>query len=863
MILLEDMQDKNVGGKFYKQKVLKENGFNVPEFVCLAKEKYDLVFSGIKELVESEIDMIDFSRSSSIAAASRNITGLFLAHEMSSELKCSIECQLAAFSEVNHFAIRSSMVAEDSSVSEDSQCHAFAGMSETFLYVDRATITSYIKRCWASGFSSEALIYRKQHDINLTAFSISVGIQRMVPAQRSFVMFTVDPSNYQDRTIIAAGYGLGEGIVQEKVEVDHFFIDNEDGGGVTSEVKNKRSRMVFDSNKRSGIVLQPLASEWDGQSPVLSEYEIKVLKRLGQRIENLFGCPQDIEGAFDDNGEIYILQSRPVNMEQQAVFWSNYNLTENYPGLSTPLTFSFSQKFYTALLTDAYVKLGATRSSLESKKHFIDNVLGYLGGGIYYNINNFMESHRDIFSALPFMKQQWERRIALPTSIYLKGARNGNFFSNSKIRLNLICNMFQFRRRNADFFRWWHTTRRSVDLNESPLTTIENFNVFYSQLRQHWGWTVTSGLSLVCLQHIATRLIDQYKLPVSTLNTLLGDSEDITSANVIKSSMALADEIRSDKELIEVFEAEDYEVWRRLNEETKYFGFLQKIQLHLDCFGARGLQELKLENPSYRFAPEKFIKNIKLLLASQQRSESDERDRQKAAIIQIYTGLPVMKRLLLQYVVDRLKGLITVREDTRYLRSEVFDYAKHVFYKLARDMQQDGALQDWSDVFYLAQDEVFGYFSNTALTQNNLALIDVRRQEFNAWDAQALESSFFTKDGEFISNKKSNSPLSGLGSSSGIARGRVKVVTDPQTVDSIPPDTILVARETDPGWLFLMINAKGMIVEKGSLLSHTAITGRKFGIPTVIGVDNCTQRLKDGQEVEINGSTGEIRVIMD
>jgi pyruvate,water dikinase len=100
--------------------------------------------------------------------------------------------------------------------------------------------------------------------------------------------------------------------------------------------------------------------------------------------------------------------------------------------------------------------------------------------------------------------------------------------------------------------------------------------------------------------------------------------------------------------------------------------------------------------------------------------------------------------------------------------------------------------------------------------------------------------------------------LKGTGCSAGIATGRAAVVIDPEhTVAG--RDSILVARSTDPGWVFLMMSAAGIVVERGSLLSHTAIIGRELGIPTVVGATGATTLIPEGAALRIDGSTGDVR----
>ncbi len=107
----------------------------------------------------------------------------------------------------------------------------------------------------------------------------------------------------------------------------------------------------------------------------------------------------------------------------------------------------------------------------------------------------------------------------------------------------------------------------------------------------------------------------------------------------------------------------------------------------------------------------------------------------------------------------------------------------------------------------------------------------------------------------------SSGALVGLGSSAGKVRGIARVVHDPNTIDTLEDNMILIARETDPGWLFLMLASKGMVVERGSMLSHTAITGRKFGIPTIVALPDATRVIPDGALIEIDGSSGVVTLL--
>lgn len=110
---------------------------------------------------------------------------------------------------------------------------------------------------------------------------------------------------------------------------------------------------------------------------------------------------------------------------------------------------------------------------------------------------------------------------------------------------------------------------------------------------------------------------------------------------------------------------------------------------------------------------------------------------------------------------------------------------------------------------------------------------------------------------------ESDGVLRGLGSSAGKVTGVAHIVIDPNQPVELGDNGILVARETDPGWLFLMLSSRAMVVERGSLLSHTAITGRKFAIPTVVAVPEATTRIPHGAWIEVDGSSGLVTILSE
>ena len=169
------------------------------------------------------------------------------------------------------------------------------------------------------------------------------------------------------------------------------------------------------------------------------------------------------------------------------------------------------------------------------------------------------------------------------------------------------------------------------------------------------------------------------------------------------------------------------------------------------------------------------------------------------------------------------------------------------------------------DLYYLTVPEIFNYIEGSSVNQNLKQIIQMRKAEYKGHKNRTPQECIRLSGIPYLNRYQkaaevSGKPkiLKGIGCSSGITRGVARVVTDSHEIVK-DKEYILIAKSTDPGWVFLMIQSKGIVVEKGSVLSHTAIIGRELGIPTIVAVDKATSAIKNGDIVRINGSTGVVQ----
>ncbi|TAE66928.1 MAG: phosphoenolpyruvate synthase, partial [Bacteroidetes bacterium] len=218
----------------------------------------------------------------------------------------------------------------------------------------------------------------------------------------------------------------------------------------------------------------------------------------------------------------------------------------------------------------------------------------------------------------------------------------------------------------------------------------------------------------------------------------------------------------------------------------------------------------------------------------------------------------------------KARELVSQRENLRYERTRAFGIVRKIFINIGKKFEENKLIEKENDIFYLTKEEIFAFIQGTSVTQNIKALIDLRKNEFEKYkQSGAISERFATYgivyqlDNDFFSTEKElplESELKGVGCCVGIVEAKVRVLDNPHQLESLKGD-ILAAYSTDPGWVVLFPDAKGILVERGSLLSHSAIVAREMGKPCIVGIKGLLKTLKTGDLIEMNGSTGNIKII--
>jgi pyruvate,water dikinase len=405
----------------------------------------------------------------------------------------------------------------------------------------------------------------------------------------------------------------------------------------------------------------------------------------------------------------------------------------------------------------------------------------------------------------------------------------------------------------------------------------------WAEAERRWGVTLVNSYFGLAVMALASVLLGRWTRDGAALlpRLVAGGRANRTLASV-RSAIALAELVGGRPALRRaVLEQPEREVWDDLAAGRHGADVAEAFAGHLARFGDRAPHDLKLEVATPRQRPWMIVSTLRPFVAqglTVASSVADERRAAAEARRTLREACPSpARRAVLGALVAALRFFVRAREDTRFCRSQLYGISRDVLWRLADRLVTAGVLDEAGDVAHLRVEEVLGAFDGTLPDAGLRDLALRRRAELAAAaDLPDLPAYFTTPAGVPVgvgpvprrvarptATVAGDGVLRGLASSDGRVRGRARVLLDAAASPETCADRILVARETDPGWLPLMMVARGMVVERGSLVSHTAITGRLLGIPTVVAVAGAATLIPDGAPVEIDGGTGTVRLLSE
>ena len=811
------------------------------------------------------------------------------------EVMEEVDAHFAALGPDSRFvAVRSS------GVQEDGVEYSFAGQFDSYLSVTRERLPVRIVNVWRSGFSERVLAYRRKNDLEGLPQAPAVLVQEMVDSEISGVAFSADPvTGRRSVTVVSALHGLGTALVDGDADADTWRV-HFDGTILDRNIvaKNLAHRPAPDSAKGVAAheVTEPAASE-----PALTDEQAARVAEVARRADRHFGRPQDIEWAIRGD-EIFLLQSRPITSlaatpdpDGVRAIWDNSNIVESYSGITTPLTFSFALHAYEGVYREFCRLLGVTKSKIAANELTFRRMLGLIQGRVYYNLLNWYR----VIALLPgytfnrrFMEQMMGVRESLPDEITAAAssasasARLVDLLRLGRTIAGMVANQVRLPHM---IYRFYDRLNRALAPPAPPLAArrldqlVADYRALESSLLTRWDAPLINDFFAMIFFGVLGRLTAAW-CPAeedehgSLQNDLVCDQGGMISAEPAKRIVDMARIAAVDPNLTEVLcraaVPAAVEALRRHEELAR------RYDDYLDTFGDRCLDELKLESTTLFDDPELLLRSVGHAAARLASGhpfdvgvQADVRQKAEERVRRSLARRPV-RRAIFTWVLRNARRRVRDRENLRFERTRLFGRVRKIFLEVGRRLFAEGILDDSRDVFYLELDEIVAYVEGAAACDDLRSLAGVRRRAFDRYaELEAPANRFETFGAPYIANSYAESVtgpagegeagdedrLHGIGCCPGVVRGRARVIRDPRGAE-LKQGEILVAERTDPGWIMLFPAAAGILVERGSLLSHSAIVAREMGIPAIVSIAGVTTRIESGHWVEMDGARGTVRL---
>jgi len=863
--------DKNnlpeVGGKGANLGELsKVEAIRVPQGFCVTTKAYKkiVMHNGVFNELLDRLSILKVDDRDRIGEISKVIRKLIEDTEIEKNIEKEIIGYITKFGDQQAYAVRSSATAEDLPLA------SFAGQQDTYLNIMGIdSILDHIKRCWASLFTDRAVIYRIQNGFDHRKVYLSVVIQRMIFPEASGIMFTADPVTFNRKVLsIDASFGLGEALVSGLVNADNYKVRE----GRIHDKKVSTKKLAIYAFKKGGTEEREIEQQQQ-KIQTLTDEQILQLGEMGRRIETYFNSPQDIEWCLFE-GKFYIVQSRPIttlypipkNDGNNRVYASMGHLqmmTEDIKPLGMSfcefLSFWFGQNLVAAggrLFIDGTYDL---RSPVGRK--ILISSTGNADILMKNAMLNLME-RKDFIKALPKGKGS----INMSTGI-----------------LSWLIRAIKIYRKNdssiiQDIINHNEALISDMEQEIEKVSGDELFEFIFQDTKELKAvLTGPENMSMMVVGGFVSSWINK------KMEKWLGEKNavDILSKSVknnVTTEMGLAlldvaDAVRKYPAVIEYF--------NYANDDEMYFEDLmgleggdevsEAVRAYLEKYGMRCPGEIDITKPRWSEKPTALIPmivsningadpNSSTIKFEEGRLEAEEKEQELLTRLEQLPG-GKRKAKKAKKMISVLRNVMGFREYPKYSFIKRFQIYKNALVKEADALVKKGIILNREDVYYLSFEELRKVVQTNSL---DYSIITKRKEEYEVYK-KLTPPRVMTSDGEVISGayNTGNIPqgaLAGVAVSSGVIEGRARVILKLEDAN-IEEGDILVTVFTDPSWTPLFVSVKGLVTEVGGLMTHGAVITREYGIPGVVGVENATKLIKDGQRIRINGTEGYVELL--
>jgi rifampicin phosphotransferase len=858
---MEQTQLLLVGGKGLNLGELsKIQGIQVPEGFSVTtvgfqrateqNETYHALLDRLTKLKPEDRDQI--------GEISRKIRQVLLEVAIPSGVAKAVTQYLSRFGEDHAYAVRSSATAEDLP-------HAsFAGQQDTYLnIIGKETILEHISKCWASLFTDRAVIYRMKNGFDHSQVQLSVIVQRMVFPQASGILFTADPVTSNRKVLsIDAGFGLGEALVSGLVSADCYKVHK-------GEIIDKRiatKKMAIYGRKEGGTETQTIHPDQQ-DTQTLNDHQILQLALIGRQIEAHFGSPQDIEWCLVD-GTFYIVQSRPIT--------TLYPIPEaNDQGNHVYVSVGHQQ-----MMTDAMKPLGLSFYLLTTPAP-----MRSAGGRLFVDVTPRLDSYASrkmiidalgksdplIKDALTTIVERGDFIQSSPEDEKVHSPSNSNKTSSDPTEMegdpSIVSDLIKGSQTSIEQLRQTIQTKSGLELFDFISEDIQELKKILFNPQSSRVIMAAMDASFWINDHIYKWLGEK-----NVADTLSQSVPNNITSEMGLALMDVADVIRPYPEVIDYLQHVKDDTF--LDELVTLDGGQETRDAIVDFlikYGMRCSGEIDITKARWSEKPTALVSMILSNIKNFEPNESKrkfERGRQEALkkeqeLVDRLKELPDGEQKVKETkrMIDLIRNFSGYREYPKYGMVNRYFVYKQALWKEAEKLVQANILREKEDIYYLTFEELREVVRTHKLDDG---MISKRKDEYRLYE-KLTPPRVITSDGEIVTGeyKRENLPagaIVGLPVSSGMIEGRARVILNMEEAELEEGD-ILVTAFTDPSWTPLFVSIKGLVTEVGGLMTHGAVIAREYGLPAVVGVENASKMIRDGQRIRVNGTEGFIEIL--
>ncbi len=866
-----DVTQSQVGGKGYSLIKMTEGGFPVPDGMVLGVRFFDEWVDALMKIEDLRLKNSDSDEE--LKRKTRALQNRAAQFQFSPHQRDALGAKLQQLKqpEGRMYSVRSS------SPEEDMQGASFAGMYETYLGVTEDQLEARIRDVFISCIDFRVVAYKRQKGFDHTRYTIAVVVMTQIQSDVAGVAFSINPlNNCYDEVVINANFGLGESVVSGDTVPDQFVVDAHSREILSKKIGDKTLAVTLDQSGGTSTEVKKTSDQ-----PALSDAQVLELTEMVKKVETHYEMPMDTEWAYE-RSTLYMLQARPITsyIPLHPVFQTQpgepkrlyLDLTLIEQGFQTPLSVMGTDCFRE--LSDA---MGMSAAGTHVARKPGDFVYG-AGGRAYVNLSAEM-----LLESQDKTAGEYEG-LDIYAAQVIRDADMGPYRAHYTAKGILKGTKALF----MASFKNWDTIGGILKGQKHPEELRKRIDEKGAQFMEEMDRLEQEPLSFKDFAYQALRKQADLMIHVTIPSLVDAESAKSRIRKIIKERYDEGLAAEADKidrglpynittemscriyDLITLLSPEDLEsaeiLKERILNRNLPEGFLAQWDDFMTRFGFRGPREVDVKTPRYQEKPEIVIQQMQNYKALS-REDSPGAILERKAIEREGAFKALLekvdpkdgKRLEKHYQV--LVNLGGYREIHKYYLVYAGNKIRQKALNIAHDFKVAKRIDDLEDIFYMTVDEVQQAIDDDGLDVRQM--VAKHRKYMNVAEKVDNFPPVIDSRGKILRpNRKEAKPGEIIGDpvSAGNVKGRAVIVRYVGEKD-IKEGDILVAKAADPGWTPLFINASGVLLEVGGMLQHGSLIAREYGKPCIAGIQNLTERLKDGDVIEMDGASGIVRKI--